>query len=197
MPDNLEPLFIAATDALNEAGSDYLIYGGIAAGIWGEPRYTQDIDIVLFLPEREFHRFLRAAARHGFHVEEDLSLQQLQISGWTRIPLERRDSPLHIDVTLGDSPFDRSALERRRTERVFGRDVPLASPEDLVLYKTISALTNPERGRDLTDVEAVFRRMGPALDAAYLTTWAKFWEDQGIQGTLERTEALFAKWGAR
>ena len=197
MPHNLEPLFAAAIETLSEARVDYLVYGGIAAGLWGEPRYTEDIDIVIFVPEREFHRFLRAAARHGFHVDEDLNIQQLQVSGWTRIPLGRRDSPLHTDVTLGDSPFDRSAFERRRTATIFGREVPVASPEDLVLYKMISAFTNPERTRDLADVEAVFRRMGSSLDAGHLRKWATFWEGEGIQGMVARVEELVAKWGGR
>ncbi|MBI2901504.1 MAG: nucleotidyl transferase AbiEii/AbiGii toxin family protein [Planctomycetes bacterium] len=197
MSYSLEALFRAAIDSLIDAGSDYMLYGGIAAGVWGEPRFTEDVDVVLFIHEREFPRFLRAAARNGFRVEEDLCIQQIQVVGWSRIPLQSRDSPWHIDVTLGDSPFDRSAFERRRDVELFGRRVKIASPEDLVVYKTISALTNPQRLQDVLDVEAVFRRMGPTLDAAYLKQWAGFWEDQGIQGTAARIEELLAKWGTR
>jgi hypothetical protein len=197
MSYTLEALFGAAINSLIDAGSDYMVYGGIAAGLWGEPRLTEDVDVVLFTPEREFPRFLRAAARHGFCVEEDLCIQQIQVVGWSRIPLRSRDSPWHIDVTLGDSPFDRSALDRRRDVELFGRRVKIASPEDLIVYKTISALTNPRRLQDVLDVEAVFRRMGPTLDATYLKQWARFWDDQNVQGTAARIEGLLAKWGAR
>lgn len=131
MPYSLEGLFSAAVDSLHDARSKHLLYGGIAAGLWGEPRLTEDVDIVLFVPEREFPRFLRSAAGRGFFVEEDLCVQQIQISGWSRIPLGDKGSPWHVDVTLGDSPFDQSALRRRREVELFGRRVFVASPEDL------------------------------------------------------------------
>jgi hypothetical protein len=37
-------------DALEAAGVDYLIGGAIAAWSWGEPRATQDVDVVVNVP---------------------------------------------------------------------------------------------------------------------------------------------------
>lgn len=173
-------ILLAAIDAAESGRFTYMLYGGVAAAIWGEPRYTEDVDLVLFLPERQVHKFLRAAAAHGFSVEEELALQQVQVSGWARLPYGSRKSPWHLDLTLGDSPFDASARDRRRKVPLFGRDVWIASAEDLLIYKLVSA-----RDRDRMDIQSIVARQ-KGLDRAYLRHWADWWAKEGVPGV--RTE---------
>lgn len=177
-------VFLAALEAADSGPFPYMIYGGLAASLWGEPRYTEDVDLVLFVPERDALKFLRAAARYGFAVDEGLALQQIQISGWARLPFGEPRSPWHLDLTLGDSPFDRSALTRRRSVTLFGRKAWVASPEDLIIYKLVSA-----RDRDLLDIRQIARRQR-RLDANYLRRWAAWWEREGISGLRRRVEAI-------
>ncbi|GEM_PF-5526253 len=49
----------AALDVVESRDFTYFLYGGVVASLWGEPRFTQDVDLVLFLPESETYRFLR------------------------------------------------------------------------------------------------------------------------------------------
>ena len=72
----------------------------------------------------------------------------------------------------------------------------VASPEDLIVYKTLSAAQNPERLQDVLDVKAVFRRMGKDLDTDYLRRWSAFWESQGVEGVMSSIEELIDKWSA-
>lgn len=183
MPDP-KAVLLAALDAVEAGRFEYLLYGGMAAALWGEPRYTEDADMILFLPERDAPRFLQEAARHGFFVEEDLAIQQIQINGWARLPLGSADSPWHLDLTLGDSPFDQSAVQRRRCVALFGRNVWVASPEDLIVYKLVSG-----RDVDLLDVQHIAERQ-ERLDSGYLRTWARWWEEQGVREIQRRVEAL-------
>src|SRR5207249_10542334 len=39
--------------ALRNAGTPFMVIGGIAVLIWGEPRTTQDIDVVVSIPDEE------------------------------------------------------------------------------------------------------------------------------------------------
>jgi hypothetical protein len=177
-------VLIASLDALDAGAFDYILYGGLAAALWGEPRYTEDVDLVLFLPERHAVKFLREAARHGFAVEEDLAIQQIQVSGWARLPLGDRKSPWHLDLTLGDNPFDKSALSRRKRVDLFDRAVWVASPEDLLVYKLVSW-----RERDMLDVHAIVKRQ-KSLDLPYLKKWIAWWDKEGIDGVRGRFEEL-------
>jgi len=173
-------ILLAALDTVDTGGYDYLLYGGLAAALWGEPRYTEDVDFVLFVPERHAFKFLREAAKHGFSVDEDLAIQQIQVSGWARLPLGDAKSPWHLDLTLGDSPFDKSALARKKREELFGRKVWVASPEDLLIYKLVSW-----RDRDIMDVHAIVQRQ-KSLDQTYLRKWIGWWEKQGVEGVAKR-----------
>ncbi|HXX92542.1 MAG TPA: hypothetical protein VEN81_02850, partial [Planctomycetota bacterium] len=101
-----------------------------------------------------------------------------------RLPLGDRKSPWHLDLTLGDNPFDKSALARRKEVRLFDRAVWVASAEDLLIYKIVSW-----RERDALDVHAIVQRQ-KALDLAYLRKWIAWWDKEGIQGVRARFEAL-------
>lgn len=184
-------VFLAALKAADTGPFPYMIYGGLAAALWGEPRYTADVDLVLFISERDALKFLRAASRTGFAVDEGLALQQLQISGWARLPFGEPRSPWHLDLTLGDSPFDRSALARRKAVTLFGRKAWVASPEDLIVYKLVSS-----RDQDLIDVRQIVRRQRN-LDVDYLRRWAAWWEREGISRLRRRIEAILAPEAAR
>jgi len=185
MPD-AKDIFNAALDASESGSFPYLIYGGIAVGLWGEPRFTEDVDLVIFKPEREAYKFLRAAAKHGFAVDEDLAIQQIQVNGWARLPLGDKDNALHLDFTLGDTAFDQSALKRRREVMLFGRKAWVVSPEDLIIYKLISS-----RPKDAGDLDAIIRRQKD-LDAAYLRKWAAWWDKQDDAGIGKKLEELLA-----
>jgi len=176
-------VLVAALDTADAGPFDYLLYGGMAVAFWGEPRYTEDVD---FVHERDSHKFLRTAAKHGFAVDEDLAIQQLQVSGWARLPFGDRKSPWHLDLTLGDSPFDKSALKRRKKVKVVGRAVWTASAEDLLLYKLIAG-----RDRDTMDAKSIVRRQ-TTLDTVYLKKWAAWWEKEGVAGMKKRLEDSIA-----
>ena len=177
-------ILLASLDTVDSGDFDYLLYGGLAAGLWGEPRYTEDVDFVLFVAERHAYRFLRVAAKHGFAVDEDLAIQQIQVSGWARLPFGESKSPWHLDLTLGDSPFDKSALARRKPVELFDRKLWVASPEDLLIYKLVAW-----RDRDVMDVNAIVKRQ-KSLDHAYLKKWIAWWDKQGIDGITARFAAL-------
>ncbi len=40
--------FRTCIELIEEAKIEYLIIGGIAVGVFGEPRFTQDVDIIIF-----------------------------------------------------------------------------------------------------------------------------------------------------
>jgi hypothetical protein len=53
-----EALIVA--NILESIGISYLVGGSVASGIWGEMRYTQDIDIVADIPENQIQTLLDA-----------------------------------------------------------------------------------------------------------------------------------------
>ena len=98
------------------------------------------------------------------------------------------DTGFKVDVFVPhDTPFERSALARRRTVTMPDQpDEPIVlySPEDVILFKLRwYRLGNEVSAQQLQDVRGVFRSQGDSLDQAYLDHWAA---DLGVSDLLRR-----------
>jgi hypothetical protein len=141
---------------------EYFAYGGLVVAVWGAPRETVDVDAVVCVTDDDLESLLPALAKAGFTFPEDAH-RTFPIDGWLRAGFHGR----HADLTLGRTPFDESALTRRRRVKLFGTMIWVATAEDLILYKLVA-----HRYKDLGDVEMVMVRMTGKLDLAYLRKWA-------------------------
>ena len=55
---------------LEKQRTPYMLIGGIAVALWGEPRATQDIDIVVLISKDRAFDFLEEAKKYGFSYQE-------------------------------------------------------------------------------------------------------------------------------
>lgn len=157
-----EELFRRFYGALESVPVAYFAYGGVAVGVWGDPRETQDVDAVVVIGEQETSVVLDALARAGFECPAN-HRRLFPVDGWARLEFRGR----YGDLALGRTAFDESAFARRRRATIYGLPIWVASAEDLVLYKLVAY-----RYKDLADAEAVLTRQKSALDLPYLRHWA-------------------------
>jgi len=54
---------------------------------------------------------------------------------------------------MGVLPFEKEAVERRRVEFAYGLEIVLPTPEDLIIFKSIS-----QRPIDIEDIKAILMR---------------------------------------
>ena len=142
---------------------EYFAYGGVVVAVWGSPRETVDVDAVACVADDDIGDLLRALTAAGFTYPDE-GRDTFPIDGWLRATLRGR----HAVITLGRTPFDESALTRRRRVKLFGTEVWVASAEDLILYKLVA-----HRFKDLGDAETVLVRQRGKLDLPYLHKWAE------------------------
>ena len=160
--------------AIESVGGAYFVGGSLASSLQGEPRATNDIDIVL-----------RNAASGG---SASSSTPSVSTSKWTRTCCVRRcarDRPatcsscrpcwkVHL-FAVGPDPYDGIEFSRRRPVIVRPPDTLLVvkSPEDSVLRKLWWYRKGGEVSeRQWRDVVQVLRFAGNAMDVAYLDRWA-------------------------
>ena len=149
----------AAVDFLVAQRTPYLVIGGLAVAAIGEPRMTRDVDVVGYLSMPEAEALIGAARRAGFKVPPG-ELERLHETGTLRFA----KGDFELDVILASLPFEATARKRARKRRLFGRMVPLPTPEDLLVLKILAG-----RDKDLVDAVGVARRHADSLDRAYLT----------------------------
>ncbi|NHZ73321.1 MAG: hypothetical protein GWP16_02485 [Nitrospirae bacterium] len=179
-----EEALVALARCLEEHRISYMIIGGIANAVWGEPRATLDIDVTVAADTSEVLE-IAAALERDFRVlvsNPESFVQETRV-----LPLESR-SGVRVDLIFGLLPFEREAIERAKLVHVAHEGVHFCTPEDLILLKIIS-----RRDRDQADVRGILRRRFPELDLEYLEP-----RIEELGNLLSRPEILesWSKWKA-
>lgn len=154
-----EDALVGLATFLGRGGIPYMVIGGLANIVWGEPRATLDIDVTVWVPDGQLESFVDRVGQ-SYRVLVDAPLPFIQTA--RVLPIETTTG-VRIDLVLGLLPFEREAIDRARDLMVAGTQVRFCTPEDLVLMKIIS-----DRDRDLADARALVLRLLPALDLHYL-----------------------------
>lgn len=175
-PLNLTSFLKLVIEALEAADVEYLIGGAIAEWTWGEPRATQDLDLVINLPVASINRLSKELEKRDMLVPAKIMLDT--------ISEDRADTPInaiHIHsgfkadlypVRDGDE-LRQSAFQRR--QRVdYGPPIGhvyIHSPEDLILYKLIYFGIS-QQSKHSRDIAAILRAKKNQLDFEYVEKWA-------------------------
>lgn len=144
---------------LQDQQTRFLVVGGLAVVVVGEPRTTADADAVIFVTAAEAEALIGQAATAGFDVRDDLERSRLRETGTIRL----RQGRFQLDLITATLPFEESAYARAAWHEFFGVRLPFPSPEDLILFKVLAG-----RDKDLLDAAGIVRRHGDRLDVAYL-----------------------------
>ena len=174
-----------AVEFLEKQGWQYCLVGGLAASHWGQPRSTQDVDLVLLTglgDEKQFiQRLVKAFTLRVAGAD--------QFAMTSRVLLLQSKQGIGIDVSLGALPFEVEMLRRATLEKVLpGIRVRTATAEDIVVMKTVAG-----RPRDVDDIERIIATQGKKLDTDYIRRWlndlAEFYIESDLLGFFEQTLA--------
>lgn len=159
--------------ALEAVGAAYFIGGSLASSLQGEPRATNDIDIVVDMRLGRVHDF-RTALGNEFEVDEQM-LREALLHG-TCANLFYMPLVMKIDIFgCAHGPFDESELARRRRVKVRddGAELWVKAPEDTILRKLLWYVDGGQvSDRQWRDIIGVMRNSAAELDQAYLDAWS-------------------------
>ena len=135
----------------------YFTFGGVGVSIWGEPRTTKDLDVVVCVPKKDIPRLVKGLNRLGFRVTRSLQ-RKLSDGRIVQLPIGRT----RLDLKLGLEGHDRAALDRAKKARFDDFELLVAMPEDLILYKLKSWRT-----QDRADIENLLENVSD-LEGSYI-----------------------------
>lgn len=162
---------LAVAAAIESVGGSYFVGGSVASSLQGEPRATNDIDIVLELPLGRIREFV-AALGPDFEVDIEM-LRDALLHGRT-CSIFFLPNVMKVDLfAVGPSPYDEIEFGRRRRVTVRGDDALfIKTPEDTVIRKLLWYRDGGEMSdRQWRDVVEVLRVSGHAMEDAYLASW--------------------------
>ena len=171
---------------------EFMVGGSFASGAWGEPRHTNDIDIVADI-NSESASCLEANAPPIFQTgTEELKLALETRTQDASFQMLHNEGLFKVDVfVLSSHKLDQSAFSRKvRIELAPGLAAFCQSPEDMVLQKLRwYELGNRVSDRQWHDVVKMLEIQHENLDVRYMNNWA---EKLGLHDLL--LQALAEAW---
>jgi hypothetical protein len=148
---------------LKKGAIPYMVVGGQAVLLYGEPRLTRDIDITLGMGVNGLDKIKKIIKAIGLKIlveKEKEFVEQNMV-----LPTLDKKSGLRVDFIFSFSPYERQAIERGKDIKLGRTLVKFASLEDLVIHKVIAG-----RARDLEDVRSILLK-NPKYNLDYIKKW--------------------------
>jgi hypothetical protein len=167
-----EELLIKVIPILETLKIEYCITGGLAVSVWGRPRATFDIDIVIKMVEPQVNSLAKALRKisEAGYIDENAAKEAIQHKG--EFNFIDSESGLKVDFWVAKKDkLSLLELKRKRLKKIGGQNIYFISPEDLILSK-LQWYQESESTRHLEDIESVLKISGKILDKQYLKKWA-------------------------
>jgi hypothetical protein len=108
-PDPLAPFL----EPLERLGIPYCITGSVATSVYGEPRLTADIDLVVLLKPDDISALRQAFSDSDYYVPPDETLRKLESLHEGGSDKHVRDIRFVLAATAVDRAFLHGEIERR------------------------------------------------------------------------------------
>jgi len=164
-PEPLAPFL----EPLERLGLPYCVTGSVAASVYGEPRLTADIDVVLLLKVSDIVAFRSAFPDSAYYVPPDETLR-LELARASRgmFKFIHHVSQFKADIYLAGRDASHAwALAHRRRIRLGEGGAWIAPPEYVILRK-LEFLRESGQDKHLRDIR--FMLAASAVDRAFLET---------------------------
>jgi hypothetical protein len=157
---------------LHASGVPYMVSGGVAAIIYGEPRLTNDVDVVIALRSDDVPRIVAAFPAGQYYVPPP----EVIVAETIR-PHDGHFNILHLESSLradiypaGDDPLIAWGMERRRTLAFGGGSVSVA-PAEYVIVKKLASIQAGGSDRHRRDVASILRISRDVIDTTSIDDW--------------------------
>ncbi len=163
-----QTLLCKLAEAFEKNKIPYMVIGGQAVLVYGEPRMTKDIDVTLGVGPDHLEEILRLVKKMGLTILVPHPAEFVQKT--MVLPCQDAASGVRVDLVFSFSPYEEQAMKRVRRIPVLDQKICFASPEDLMVHKIIAG-----RPRDLEDARVVLNK-NPGMDKVYIERWLSDFE---------------------
>lgn len=177
-----DPDFIALFVApLESAGIAYMITGSVASSIYGEPRTTLDIDLVVLLEQTQIHQLPALFPEEDFYLPPvDVIAIESRRESRGHFNIIHQHTGLKADIYLSrNHPFLPWSLAHTRRVPTPACEITVAPPEYVILHK-LEFFRESGHLRHLRDIAGMIEQqeldhefLDPAINALHLKSeWA-------------------------
>ena len=161
-----------AIGILESQGLTYMLVGSYASAIYGEPRFTHDIDIVIHMPADAAGRLCAAFPPPEFYVSQAAAREAILYGGQFNVIHPGSGNKIDFMIPRKDA-WGQSQLSRR-IRRPILPDLEgfVAAPEDVIIGK-LWYYDDGGSEKHLRDIAAMLQTSADHIDTEYVEKWAK------------------------
>jgi hypothetical protein len=182
----MEEIIKAIEEIFSKRNIRYVIIGGLASSIYGKPRMTSDIDIILMVEDKDnIKEILNKFLNYGFKKISSKKLKGF-LNGY---PLKiKHKNSFSIDLRLAGFSIDFESIENAKKIKFLGFNIFLPKPEDLIVYKLI-------RFNDVDKFDIKMIALRNKINWGYVKDKAKKIEDEIKVNIVENLEKIKGELG--
>jgi len=159
--------------ALDRLEIPYMIGGSVGAMLYGEPRMTNDMDVVIELPLRKISPLADEFSTEEFYFPPTEAVEN-DVKRRGQFNIIHVESGSKVDMIIKKATeFAQEEFARKRPV-TFSRTFEAfsASPEDIIISK-LTYYDEGESEKHLEDIRGMLRVSGEAIDRTYIERWAR------------------------
>jgi hypothetical protein len=161
--EHLEAGLVSLEKLLADWPHPAAVIGGVGIIARVSPRHTDDIDVVVVVPDGAAEALIAAGLRTGFQLDPRQGRELLE-AGLLRLVLRPEDvEPVGVDLIFVDSAFLAGVVRRATPVDMGPCTLRVATVEDLLLLKL-----EANRPEDVDDILAIKDAFGATLDMAHV-----------------------------
>ena len=168
LPPNLLEPFITRLERL---GITYVVTGSTAGILYGEPRMTHDVDIVVALAPRDVRAFVDSFPLEEFYCPpEDVLALEVRRGQRGHCNLIHHDTGFKADIYIAFDELHRWALTNRR---MFVHDgIQLAfAPVEYVILRKLEYFREGQSEKHLRDIRGMLDVSSAQIERGFLASW--------------------------
>ena len=170
----MDPFELLAVVAgiLDEHGIAYVVTGSVACLMYGDPRFTNDVDIAVQVTYAAARQLCEALEAESYDVSVEAALEAVRYE--SQFNLVDSSSGLKVDFMIApDNAFNASRFSRRRRLEYLPSQIAwFASPEDVILRK-LSYFREGESEKHIRDIRGILRVQADAIEMDYIESWVE------------------------
>jgi hypothetical protein len=158
-------LFLIFLDRLNKGRLSYMVTGSVASIIYGEPRMTHDIDLVLELHAEDVQKFVDLFPPEEFYCPPQ-EIIKTEIARETRghFNIIHHGTGFKADIyPMGQDELHKWAMARLRKIKMDQSEISIAPPEYVIIRK-LQYYKEGGSAKHLRDINRMFELSGESID---------------------------------
>jgi hypothetical protein len=159
-------------DALEGLQIPYMLVGSLASAVYGEPRLTQDIDIVIAPTMPQLDALCAAYSPGDFYVSQEAAREAFNSRGQFNVLDPSSGNKIDFMIAKTDAWGSEQLARRERMLLLPDRHGYAARPEDLILSK-MQYFEEGGSEKHLRDIASMLKMSANRIDRAYLEEWVE------------------------